>query len=274
MKKMYSNWLLLMIAIFLLGNTAAQAQPLKLEIGLSKNIYLEGEPIWLDATLTNISSDTVRIWGMCLSCQYGFIVELKNEKGKILPYKGVKRNVILGPGFIIHPKETYYECYDLVQAFSQERILSRFFLTALDSGKYSVKAKYGLKKGEVIESIESNEISFEIKPPTGKEAKTYQLLKNAHKNFCAENYTLMRQNLERILTEFPQSVYGQKACKELFRRKTLIEKFPDSGFTKSSLRVLTRKMTEEKKQTFLQKIIKEHPDTRSAKFAQKILRGW
>jgi len=271
MKKINSNWLLLMIGIFLLWNPTVQAQTLKLEISLSKAVYLEGEPIWLDATLTNISSDTVRIWGMCLSCQFGFIVELKNEKGKILPYKSVKRNVILGPGFIIHPKEIYYECFDLVQAFSQERSLSRFFLTAIDSGKYSVKAKYGLWEGEVIES---NEISFEIKSPTGEEAKAYQFLKDAHQNFCAGKDTLMRQNLEKILTQFPQSVYAQKACKELFRRKQLIEKFPDSGFNQTSLGVLTDRMTEEKKQEFLKKIIKEHPKTRSAKFAQQMLKGW
>jgi hypothetical protein len=268
---MNSKWLLLMIGIFLLWNTTVQAQTLKLEISLSKAVYLEGEPVWLDATLTNISSDTVRIWGMCLSCQYGFIVELKNEKDKILPYKGVKRNVILGPGFIIRPKEIYYECFDLVQAFSQERSLSRFFLTAIYSGKYRLKAKYGLWKGEVIES---NEISFEIKSPTGEEAKAYKFLIDAHQNFCAGKDTLMRQSLDRLLTQFPKSIYAEKACQLLFERKDLLEKFPDSGFTQTSLDVLTFRMTEEKKQEYLQTVIKKYPKTRSAKFAQQMLQGW
>lgn len=271
MKKMNSNLGLLMISIFLLWNTASQSETLKLNIGLSKTAYLEGEPIWLDAFLSNVSPDTLRIWGMCLPCQSGFSIELKNEKGEVLPYKGDKWNFILGHGFLLHPQEVYYECYDLVQAFSQEISLSRFFLTALESGKYNAKARYGLKKGEVIES---NEISFEVRSPTGEEAKAYQLFKNAHKNFCAGNETLMRQDLEKILTQYPKSVYAEKACKELFKRNQLLEKYPNSGFTQTTLIVLTDKMTKEKKEEFLKKVIEDHPGTRSAKFAQKMLRGW
>jgi hypothetical protein len=84
MKKVKTNRFLLMITLFLLGNGFVQAGSLKLEISLSKTVYLVGEPIWLDVTLTNTTQDTARMWGLCFPCGLGFEIIVIMEKAEIL----------------------------------------------------------------------------------------------------------------------------------------------------------------------------------------------
>jgi len=53
---------LLGLLLLILASTATvDVNPkFKVEIELSKETYIQNEPIWLDITLTNISSDTTR----------------------------------------------------------------------------------------------------------------------------------------------------------------------------------------------------------------------
>ncbi len=58
----------------------------ELKIKLDKQEYLLHEKIWLDATITNISSDSLSTNGFVFPSQ--FVVELKDESGNILKYTG------------------------------------------------------------------------------------------------------------------------------------------------------------------------------------------
>gem|GEM_PF-1434849 len=58
----------------------------------------------------------------------------------------------------------------------------------------------------------------------------------------------------------------------LHKDDELLEKCPDSGYN-YRLRGRINKMSKEEKQRFLEKVMKEHPKTRSAKFAEQLLRS-
>jgi hypothetical protein len=79
-----SIFLLLLVTVPLGATT--DDQQLQLKIGLSKTTFLLNEPIWLDATLTNVSADTVRIFGFWPPAQGDrFGIEIKKRAGEILP---------------------------------------------------------------------------------------------------------------------------------------------------------------------------------------------
>ena len=257
----------------MLGNGLVQAQSLKLEISLSKRVYLEAEPIWLDLTLTNISQDTARTWGLCLPCLQEFKVMVKDEKGDTLEYTGLHYEIIRGPGWLMEPGENYYNCLDLSEHYghSPEPLFPMVIFTftkSIKPGKYTATAKYRIRS----HTIRSNEVKFEVKPPTGEEKAAYLLLQEAYLFYIEIKLDSMSQKLHEIISSYPKSGYAEKACKHLVLNEMLIQKFPDSGFALSALRTTANKKSEQEKKEFLQKIMKEHPATRSAKFAEQMLR--
>jgi hypothetical protein len=266
--------ILLLTFICSVGTAQDKVQEFKLQISLSKDSYLEAEPIWLDATLTNIGKDTLRILGLGLPSGWGFKLEIKDEEGNILKYTGPEYDYAPGPGYILKPQESYYECFNLNKCFGGLRSLEDFFLPTLKVCNYTAKAEYWIERDL---KISSNEIKFEVKSPTGDEQKAYELLrKNLYQITKEDNYK--KSDLKQLVTLFPNSVYTERAYKELLSREEFIEKFPDSGFNQTALRVMTERMVaekkEEEKQRLLKKIISDYPKTRSAKFAEKIQRGW
>lgn len=257
------------LIILCLSNLETKAQELKLEISLSKVTHLEMEAIWLDASLTNMGKDTIRIMGIGLPSGWGFKLEIKDEMGNILKYTGPEYDYAAGPGYLLNPGESYYECFNLPECFGKVHFLEDFFLPTLRIGKYTAKGEYWLRRDS---KISSNEIRFEVKSPMGDEKKAYELFKKAREYRFAKEHDL-KNVLKELLVSYPKSVYAERASKELLDRETFLDKFPNSGFNQTALRALAR-MAKQKKDEFLKKVIGKYPDTRSAKFAEKILRGW
>jgi len=259
--------LIMLILLLLLSvariETAGDRQ-LRLEIGLSKSTFLVAEPIWLDATLTNVSADTARIFGFWPPAQGDrFGIEIKDRQGKVLPHTGPRYNVVPGEGWTIKPQGQYYDCFNLLELFNTYRGLQSFFWQILPPGTYKVRANY--------ENICSPEMEFEVVQPTEGEKEAYQLLEAA--------YTLLHesdscaQKLRELISRFPKSAYAEKAHRELFLRSELVQRFPNSGYNALNLAILTRELSTKEKREFLQEVIRDHPETRSAKFAQEMLKG-
>jgi hypothetical protein len=259
---------LTLLVVFLLvlvpNGVTEDDQKLQLEMELSKSTYLVGEPIWLDATLTNVSSDTVRIFGFFPPCQgHWFNIELKDQQGNVVPYSGPDYHVVIGEGWIIEPQEHYYGCYNLLELFNTKRSLYSFFWQILPPGSYKVRASY--------ENICSQEIEFQVVEPKGDEKEAYQLFESAKTLMMQKEFDLERQKLQELVNRFPQSAYAEKAHKELGQEKELLLKYPNSGYNGVNLKSLTRELASEQKQEFLGNVIRDHPETRSAKFARQML---
>jgi len=153
---------------------------------------------------------------------------------------------------LLNPGETYYETFDLADIFHMEL------------GKYEVSAEYY--------RTSTPKISFEVTEPMGAERQAFELYTEAFKNQNRKNHFPSKQLLSKLITSYPKSVYAEKAYWWLHRDEELLEKCPSSGYHQGHLRTAINKMSKEEKEEFLKKVIKEHPKTRSAKFAEQLLR--
>lgn len=244
----------------------AENQKLKLEIGLSKQTYLLRETIWLDVTLTNVGVDTTRVVHLDPPCQGGVGIELRDSLGKEMSYTGP--SILLAPreGFNLEPKEQYYDCFDLIELFSTYRSLLGVYFGLLPQGKYEVQARYR-------EAL-SQKLTFEIVEPTGAEGEALLLFEEGMKLILRKQPGPSTEKLNNVTSQFPSSVYAEKAYRELFQRNELVREFPNSGYNKINLIALTRKLGSRGKREFLENIIRDHPETRNARFARQMLKEW
>jgi hypothetical protein len=260
---------LAILVVFLLvsvsHDTAGNDKQLQFKIGLSKQTFLMGETIWLDATLTNVSSDTVRIFGFFPPCQGPLNIELKDSIGKVMPYTGSIYEMTHNRGLILNPNEFYYGCFNLLELFNTDRGLLHDIWGKLPPGHYVVRAAY-----RNIPSVE--QLEFEVIEPTEGETESYQILQDAFTALRQRESELRTQKLQELVAKFPNSVYAEKALRELFEEKELLQGFPNSGYTERSLRTLIDKMDSDKKKVFLQNVVKAYAGSRSAKFAQQMLK--
>ncbi|RKX27280.1 MAG: hypothetical protein DRP47_06790 [Candidatus Zixiibacteriota bacterium] len=258
----------LLLSILVSTTTAGSNPKLKLEIELSKEVFLEREPIWLDITLINVSSDTMRAGGLFPPCQSPgpFSVELKDGRGEHMKYTGLLYNMgpAKGPGLLLHPKEQLYGCYDLLELFSTYRSLLRQRFGLLAPGKYSVRGRYG--------NTFSQEVDFEVVEVTENEMEAYKLLNTAYALWLKDPFDSTNQEFRQIVNQFPNSVYAEKAMREIAPKSELLRQFPNSGYNEQGLRTLTGKLSKGEKTELLQQIISDHPGTRSARFAQQMLK--
>lgn len=263
-------WLFTISLVVLCLNLKADDTPLKLEISLSKENYFVSEPIWLDITLTNVSEDTVRILGPCVHCgDTRFLVV--NSKGDTLAYMGIEAEVVYDSGHLLHSAEQKYNCFNFLDYYGERESIFRL---KLKPDIYSVQAiYYGSKCGKIT----SNKTTFEVTEVSEVEFQPLKLLKQGYSAQISKSPNLSTESFEQIIKQFPKSVYAELASKELASTDSLkmemLKKYPDSGFAKWILSRITSKMTAEMEKSLLQNVIKDFPNTRSAKFAEKMLKS-
>jgi len=271
MKRMNIILLLLAMCISLLSNGPVQAQSLRLDIGLSDTTYYVCQSIWLDAILTNISEDTVRIFGFEFPGGDLLNIVLTDESGDTLRPGFPGAFLVDWQGVLLYPKETYYETFDLTYIFVYQGPVpgNPAFQQppSLAAGRYEVYAEYPAGESK----LSTPKLTFEVVEPTGAEREAFGLYVEAYRSRKRKDDSLAVQQLNKLVTDYPKSVYAEKAYLRLHKDDELLEKCPDSGYHRR-LRGRIDKLSEEEKQRFLQKVIKEHPNTRSARFAEQLLR--
>ncbi len=248
---------LIFLSVLIFSPSISSGQQLQLNIHLSDTSYFIDQSIWLDVGLTNIIADTMRTLQFKFPGGDVLNIILTNEEGDTLK-PALLFEFLDWSGFILNPKETYYETFDLADIFH------------ITPGKYEVSARYNYRHNR----LDTPNINFEVTKPTGAEQQALQLYTEAFKNQNRENYFPSKQLLSKLITSYPKSVYAEKVYSWLNRDTDLLEKCPDSGYHQGYLRTAVNKMSKEEKKKFLEKVIKDHPGTRSAKFAQQMLRGW
>lgn len=272
MKKGNVNLFVFTICVLVLSSAVAQAQDLKLEISLSDTTYYVCQSIWLDAQLTNISADSVRIFGFEFPGGDLLNIVLTDESGDTLR-PGFPNAFIVGDwqGVLLYPKETYYETFDLTYIFTFHGPVpgNPAFQQppSLAAGRYEVYAEYPAEESR----FSTPKLTFEVVEPTGAEREAFGLHVEAYRSRKRKDDSLAVQQLNKLITDYPKSVYAERALWRLKSWQMLLERFPDSGFNLIGLRNMTAEMDNDKKQAFLQQIVKEHSGTRSARIAQQML---
>jgi len=257
----------------LAGSAPAQSQRLNLEIGLSQTQYLRYEPIYVDVTLTNLTSDTVRTIVMDPAAgHHSLDIELINDKGDTFKYSGGIETLTpaFAEGVPMSPAETWYECIDLLltNAIRDTNLFTRTFLPSLPVGDYKVQLSHT--------GISSEQLEFNVRAPEGEELLAYQAMLETYrpdgKPILAVDGLIPRW--EAFLAKYPDSRYSEKVARDLNVSNggdaKFLERFPNSGNSLSAVCQLMK--SAEDKQAFLKKVIADHPGTRSAKFAEQLLR--
>jgi|GEM_PF-1126534 len=271
-RKLKVCWLLPSLFIVLLSHDLIQAQSLRLDISLSDTCYYVLQSIWLDAELTNIRADTVRTFGFEFPGGDLLNIVLTEDSGDTLR-PGFPYAFLVGwQGVLLYPKETYYETFDLAYIFTFHGPVpgNPAFQQppSLAAGRYEVYAEYPAGESR----LSTPKLTFEVAEPTGAEREAFGLYVEAYRSRKRKDDSHAEQLLNKLVTDYPKSVYAERAYLRLFRDHELLEKCPDSGYLQRRLRGMINEMSKEEKHRFLEKAMKEHPGTRSARFAEQLLR--
>ncbi len=281
---------LVIFGIILSINNTILAQDWNFEIKLSKQSYILHEKIWLDATITNITSESIRTNGIVAPNHLGFIIEIKDNSGNIIEYTGPVWSFASGPGtYLIKSGEYQYKCFDLLKSFGDIKGTSGYlvqyqYFPFLPIGNYTVQAQF--------EGVTSNEQTFDVIEPIGTEKEALELMVDAWSLWKQRDNDPSGRKYQEIIDKFPNSVYAEtclenarvytdNTIEKYFREgiaydkiglyKELLQKFPNSGNSIDWLNAIIHDMDQAEKEKVINKTLENHPNTRIAKFAKQML---
>jgi hypothetical protein len=259
----------------------------KIEIELEKENYVLYENIVLDISITNRTDDTLATYGLLAPNHRQFTIELKNESGNLVEYSGPK--ILMAstpPDLKIEPNGQDYGSFNLLNLFHTNENFSGYKMQHgihhITPGTYYVRVYY--------EDSESEEISFNILEPSGEDKEVLKLIEDASRIWKQSNPYPSGQIFQEIVDKYPNTVYMELCYykarhyspevwgsrkngtfdKEDFE-KDLLEKCPNSGYSKVRIIFLTKKLSDSAKLEFLNSISSKAPNTRSDRYIQILL---
>lgn len=255
----------------------ADNQDFEFRAGFLEDSYLPYEPIVLDLMVTNVKRDTLRV--KTLSFYTGNVsITLVGQKDDTLkPTEHIEYvEITPGKGILLQAGETYYTNINLVELYGRGLLHKRLLI-----GSYQIQVRYSQRSSPIL--------SFEVKEPKGIEKKAYELLKTGYNHQLAKEPDQAIRCFQDIITRIPKSEYVELAYFDLAQSYRVykgdtkksdsletisIDKFPNSYFSRGAISRLSEDKNSDERREFLNQIIKRHPNTRSAKFAQQMLKGW
>jgi hypothetical protein len=218
MKKTYViiivSFLLLSISIgYINDNTNYEnlSSKLKYEISLDKNVYIEGEDIYLTLKITNISNkiDSIYDWNHYAREN----LEITNEQGTSAHYNLItSHSVRFIKYLILYPNEPVIEYINISGHFEFKQNKNISFLSHyFESGDYHIIGKLRFNDEDII----SNELRFSvIMPPDSEkipftkrnEIGTCEDLSFFNNEFKQKGYSLVDSAITFLLN-YPKSVY-------------------------------------------------------------------
>ena len=262
-----------------------------LEIGLAKQTYTMFEPVWLDVTLTNMTSDTQWTYGLPYAPnQVRLYIDITDSGGNEVPYTGpqFQYSPASGPGYPFAAGEKDYGTYNLLEFFGLPSSESSYHLPFLrfpfmPTGAYTIQAHY--------EDASSNAITLTIVQPAGEEKEILDLIEKATTVLRRDNSGPAAQIFREVVDRFPNSGFAEE-CYYLFKwysLNTLEEKraelrdfrdfsrdmllhYPNSGDCAGWLKTITRDLTDAEVIDTLNKYEERLPQTRCSRFAEQMSR--
>ena len=263
-----------------------------LEIGLAKQTYTMFEPVWLDVTLTNITSDTQWTYGLPFAPNHvRLYIDITDSDGNEVPYTGpqFQYSAGSGPGRPFSTGEKDYGTYNLLELFgsaggeSSYKILWWAF-PYMPAGTYTIQAHY--------EDIPSNEITLTIVEPAGAEKDALELIQQASGIWAQDNTGPSARIFQEVIDKFPNSVFAEQ-CYYLYRwyrvgsveerraawrdrrdyTRDMLLHYPNSGHSGEWLLSITRGLTDDEAADTLSKYEERYPQTRCSRFAKQMSQG-
>lgn len=275
--------LTLLTTLLLLSTVNSSDGKWDIKIELSKQKYLLHEPVVLDVTLTNNTSDTLRAHSLFPPNHYKFYIFLADSDGKEMKYTGIQANVVWGPGELLLAGEQDYACFNVLELFGLRDSNSGYkvswmWFPYIVEGTYTVVAEY--------EGDPSNELTFNVVEPYGQEEKALRKIEQASQIWSQAETDPSSRAYGEIVRDYPNSVYAEE-CYHLSRffsqeifgeygsgtydKRTLdremLAKYPNSANVKGRMLSLTHMKNEDEQIAIYDELIAENPNTRCSKIA-------
>lgn len=279
--------LLLLFVTILSSGLYANDDKWLVEIELSEDIFVLHQQIWLDVTLTNNTSDTVRTSGLIEPNHRQFFIELRDINGNLMKHTGPIFHVVPGPGrLLLEAGEQDYGSFNIVRLYEEFMGGSGYLVRGrgfpyLPIGTYTIQARY--------EGVPSNELTTNIVEPSGDEKEVLELIEKAWGVWAKDNSGPTTLMLQQIVDRFPNSVFAERCFyfsrlydqerKDAMRhglydnrilKRVMLENYPNSGSSRSWLWAVTDRLEDDKRIEILNKILEDSPDTRASKFARQM----
>jgi len=260
-----------------------------LEITLTKQVYMSHEPIWLDILLTNNRSDTVRTHGLELVNHRQFIIDIIDSNGELIEYTGGVSALLDLPGqLLLEEGEQDFGSFNLPPSFAQRGANSGYevpyqYFPYILKGTYTVQARF--------EGSSSKELSFTVVEPSGQEIEALELIEKATSLWRQDDADPSSQVYQEVVDRFPNSPYAEMSLflslsyshkiwdkrrngtygnfEDAVFKKEMIKNYPNSGDAITWLDAITYDLDDELKMGIFNQFIKDHPNTRSARFAKQ-----
>ncbi len=282
--------LLLSSALIQSSSLHASENDWGIEIELSKQTYILHEPILLDVTLTNLTSDTLRTYGLDTPNHLDYWIELRDGTGALIEHTGVDFEIADYSGrLLLEAGEQYYGCANVLDLFGLRESRSGYRLPRtrfpyIPKGTYTVQVRF--------EESVSNVLTFEVIEPFGDEKMALEMIVRACSLWTQANPEPSSQAFREVINSYPNSVYAEQcyylsyiysqAVKDAradgtFRYndlyKVMLVEYPDSDQSRSWLVSIYHRMDDKgKAMNIINRCASDTSDTRSAKFARQILR--
>jgi len=267
----------------------AQGTGLLINLVLSKQEFLVGEPIFVEISLVNTGNAPIQIRRFYLGFDY-FKIVVKDQAGNEYPY-GMHRSEVppdSTASIKLQPHDTISRVVDLLPLLGKGKYQLRDIHTRtfFEPGSYTAQASYVNDKNRIYSIIGL----FTVMKPRGRDSKAYEFLVRATELELALKKDRAGAVLDSLIQEFPESAYhilafiqkfkmyewsnGQSDQEQGYKAAlSLIESYPSSeaadiALTHIMVRADRLMKTPKERKELLIKLVKEHPGTRIEKQAK------
>ncbi|NCQ17711.1 MAG: hypothetical protein COW85_05335 [Ignavibacteria bacterium CG22_combo_CG10-13_8_21_14_all_37_15] len=271
------NQFRIFVVVVLLCTSIVVAQhPIKFEVNIQKQTYLEGEGVDIGRCLINTSETIQQPTG-------SINISMHNDsRNTLIPYYGPRGNWFDAKDKKLKPQEESYRIIDLTEFFGE-----RYCLVGnhhiLKAGEYTATLSY--EEDGVL--IKDTLLSFRVDVPAGEELIVLNSFIEVSKHF--KGAKIYSEELRALLDAHPQSVYNpiilndlhtayyillSDSLKALECGKELIEKYPWSGKGQFILDYLLKKLPEKTERIeYLNKIIPKASNSPMQKLLERKLKA-
>jgi hypothetical protein len=260
------------------ANTDGMADYFDLDIRVEKQVFLLGEPIWIDVQLAFTGQDTLLLAfdPLCLGC--GTLDVVVKSGDRVFPYTGVVAFWLPVPRKVA-PGETITMEFDLLAQFGEPVKGTRLMEKELPVGSYDVWIhELGVSSGT---------LSFTIVEPSGQDAVIHRTMHDAIAMAVRHLRLDAATMLEELLPTIGDSPYREKLLFLLTRVwytnkieymdacRRIIDDDPDSRYARAAVNRLMWHMSVMEAEELRNDIRRHAPESRAAKaVAEALAKGW
>lgn len=258
-----------------------------LMVSLDKTMYRESEDVWAYVCVINNSDTVVHVAPYITYEDEGLRFSMTDSTGKALPKLG--RLIVDGFGqerlLPIEPHDSISNTLNIIYLFANVMLPhAPGYLGSLD---YLSAGSYHLHVSAIdgLDTLRSNEIDFAVTKPERQDLDALALLRRGEEEYVKRERQASRATLEKLISDFPNSVYTPNAYHNLVRiasfegdtqqLSTILSKYcegySDHAGARSALEVYSQTLKLDQRRVLYESLLKHLPETKVGRLSKREL---